>query len=309
MNKTKYMPLISILLISLSFRFFINYFISINQQINLWVILAGMINLLLVFNITQKVANYKIGMLTALLYAISPWTAYLELAGSQYIILLSCLLIIYSASQMFNLTKKFSLPMVALVIIIFLIKFNQITIFSDVGLVNAVNTFRGETNKTMFAPIGKIVENRYIYLSEHFVFNILKQFTPATYFTNQVQLLGFSFSPPIYVGFLIPFLFGFIKMIKLLPKSKAEVVTALSLIVPSILSKESPDLSHSILVSPIIFFCISIGLNDFLENYKKQIFRLLLLITLFMVVLQFLTTLSDIVIREPIRLQSIKKNV
>lgn len=307
MNRIRYLLLVFILLISLSFRLYINYFIPINQQVNLMVMLMGLANLILVFYIIQRLANYKVGLLAALLYAISPWTAYLELAASPYILLIALLMILYTVIQMFDVSKKFFLPLVILIIFTFIFWFNQITIFSDVGLINTVNTYRGEISQTVFAPLGKIIENRYIYLSEHLVFNILKQFTPATYFTNQVQLLGFSFAPPVYLGFITPFLFGLVKVIGLIPKNNIfeVVVLGIFLLLPSILSKNSPDLSRLILISPIIFFTISIGLYEFILKRKKKLFSFLLFLTLVMVALQLLTTLSDIVIREPVRLRTL----
>ncbi|MBU1031656.1 hypothetical protein KKE03_01890 [Patescibacteria group bacterium] len=304
MNRIGYLSLIFILLISLFFRLYVNYFIPINQQGNLLVIFMGLANLILIFYIIQRLVNYKVGLLAALLYAISPWTAYLEIAANSYIILLTLLLVLYLGTQVFNISKKFSLMLIFFTIAIFICKFNQITIFSDVGLINTVNSFRGEINQTIFVPLGKIIENRYIYLSEHLLFNTLKQFTPATYFTNQAQLLGFSNASPIYLGLIIPFLFGFIKFIKSISKSKiSEVMIVIFLLLPSILSKDSPDLFRLVLVSPIIFFIISNGIYEFILNYKRKVFRFLLLLTVFMVILQFFATLSDIATREPVRLQ------
>ncbi|MBU0999832.1 hypothetical protein KKE78_00350, partial [Patescibacteria group bacterium] len=205
MNRIRYLFLVFILLISLSFRLYINYFILINPRLNLLIIFAGLTNLVLIFYIIYRLANYKVGLLAALLYAVSPWLAYLEIAANPYVILLTFLLFFYMGAQVFNISKKLFLMFVILAISIYIYRFNQMTIFSDVGLINSVNSFRGEISQTIFASLGRIIENRYIYLSEHLVFNILKQFTPATYFTNQVSLLGFSNSPPIYLGFIIPF--------------------------------------------------------------------------------------------------------
>lgn len=304
MNKTKYLLLFLILLVSLVFRIYINYFIPVNQYLNIPMISMGLINLILVFIVVQRLVNIKMGLLVALLYAISPWTAYLELAASQYIILLTLLLTCFVINQVFRVNKKLVLLQVAFLIIIFLLKFNQITIFSNTGLINSVNSFRGETNQTIFAPVGKVIENRYSYLSGHLLFNILKQFTPATYFTNQARLLDFSFTPPIYLGFIIPFLFGFVKLIKSLTKNDILKVIIVSLLMlPSILSNNSPDLSRLVIASPVIFFIISSGFCIFIVNYKKGIFRFFLFLTLFLVALQLTATLSDIAIREPVRLQ------
>lgn len=304
MQKKKYLLLIFILIIALSFRLYINYFIPLNQQINLFFIVLGLVNLILISNAIQRITNYKIGLLAALLYAICPWTAYLELASSPYIFLLTLLLILYTGIQVFNIDKRFLLMTIIIGGIFFLYRYNQITIFSNIGLINAVNSFRGETSQTIFAPIGKFIENRYIYFSEHLLFNILKQFTPATYFTNQARLLGFSNTPPIYLGFLIPFLFGLLRLLRSIPRNRIlEIITGIFLIFPSILAKDSPDLSRLVLISPIIFYIISFGMYEFVLNYQKRFFRFLLFITLFIVMVQFLITLSDIAARESLRMQ------
>ncbi len=303
MKKTEYLLLVFILLISLSFRLIIFKFIPINQ-INLLIILMGLANLLLVFSIIRKLKNTVIGLMGALIYAISPWTAYLEVTASPYIILLTFLLVIYFGIKLFSMSNKIALILMALVIMIYTYSFNQIAIFSNIGLINTVNSFRGEINQTNFSSVGKFFENRYTYFSKHLIFNIMKQFTPATYFTNQKQLLGFSFSPPIYLGFIIPFLFGFVQLLRSITKNKIpEVIIGFFLILPSILSKDSPDLSRLVLVSPVFFYAISSGLYQFILNFKKGVFRFLLLLTLLLVVMQFFVTLSDIVIREPVRLQ------
>ncbi len=303
MKKTEYLLLVFILLISLSFRLIIFKFIPINQ-INLLIILMGLANLLLVFSIIRKLKNTVIGLMGALIYAISPWTAYLEVTASPYIILLTFLLVIYFGIKLFSMSNKIALILMALVIMIYTYSFNQIAIFSNIGLINTVNSFRGEINQTNFSSVGKFFENRYTYFSKHLIFNIMKQFTPATYFTNQKLLLGFSFSPPIYLGFIIPFLFGFVQLLRSITKNKIpEVIIGFFLILPSILSKDSPDLSRLVLVSPVFFYAISSGLYQFILNFKKGVFRFLLLLTLLLVVMQFFVTLSDIVIREPVRLQ------
>ena len=302
--RIRYLLLVFILLTSLIFRFYINYFIPVNQPINPPAIFAGLINLILLFVIIRQFTNYRIGLLAALLYALSPWTAYLELAASPHIFLLTILSVIFRMSQMFNINKKYSSVLLITAVTIYILIFNQIKIFSNVGLINAVNSFRGETNQTAFSPLGKIIENRYLYLSEHILFNILKQFTPATYFTNQAQLLGFSFSPPIFLGFIIPFMFGLIKLIKSFPRSKIpEVILIAFLLLPSILSENSPDISSLVVISPVIFYVISSGMYEFILNSRRKVFRFLLFLTILIVTFQFLTTISDIASREPVRLQ------
>lgn len=184
--------------------------------------------------------------------------------------------------------------------------FSQLALFSNVGLVNAVNTFRGELLGTPYYKIGKLVENRYFYLSEHFFLNFLNHLSPVTYFTPQFKLLGFSFSPPIFVGWLVPFFYGLKKTRRYLNKERLAVLFVLLL--PSILSRESPDLTKAVLLSPILFLAIAAGV---VRLYKSQSFilRLLLLVSVCLVLFQGLVTMADISNREPVRLMKMSQGL
>lgn len=83
------------------------------------------------------------------------------------------------------------------------IRDKQISFVSDVGLINAVNQFRGEVNESELSYMGRIIENRYIYFTQHLTFNFVEHFAPVVYFTPELRMLGFSFSPPLPVGFLL----------------------------------------------------------------------------------------------------------
>lgn len=302
MHRTGYLLLVFILLISLSFRLVINYFIPITQQINLPLIFMGVANLVLVFIIIRRLVNFRVGLLTSLLYAISPWTAYLEISGSFYIFLLWWLLILTAILISISNKKIFFLA-ISIFILFSFIK-NPPTIFSDVGLLNSVNTFQGETRNAGFGLLGRLVENRYIYFGEHLIFHILKQFTPATYFTNQSTMLGFSFTPPIFLGFIIPFVLALFMKIKNLSKNDIYKTAVIALLfLPSILHKDSPHLPSLVLASPIIFYMISCGIYEFVTNYKRPNHKFLFFLTIFLVTLQFLVTLIDIAVREPVRMQ------
>ena len=374
MNKFSHPLLIIILIISFGLRLFVLYFLPISQKaaeplllsqlvnhaflIPSWLIIAfGSLNVLLIFAILKKITSVRIGLISALLYAISPWIAYLEVAGSLYIFLITHLLLfilgllflnnqrkvvgfslvcisslslIYSSLVMwivlpiliFSLTKlnyinreRLKIYILLIVILILptllllkdttvlkIILSREISLFSNVGLINAVNTFRGETNQTQFAAAGKYIENRYFYLSEHLLFNLLKHISPVTYFTSEFKMLSFSFSPPIFVGFLIPLLMGLNMWFKLGVKFRWGLFMVLALLLPSILSVDSPNMNRLVLVSPIIFLLISLGMEELLKR-KNISFKFLILVTLILVSIQGLTTLSDILKREPTRLQ------
>ncbi len=183
---------------------------------------------------------------------------------------------------------------------------NQVSVFSEVGLVNAVNTFRGEIAQTNFSIFGKLTENRYFYLSEHLVFNLLKHLTPVTYFTPEFKMFDFSFSPPLLLGFLLPFMFGLKNIFDFSLKNKWVFLVILSLILPSILSKNSPDLNRLVLITPVMFVLIAEGFKTLITK-KSVVYKLLLALTLIIVFSQLLTVISDIFLRENMRLFQIKK--
>jgi hypothetical protein len=319
----------------------------------------GLINLILMIFISKKLLGSKLNYIPPLLYAVSPWSIYLEVGGSLYIpvltffllmfvslksiknhklslslFLLSSVCMVYSSILIwftlpflvFSLVKLNYLPrenlrvyLLALFIFCLPLAFitfkniegieniysKQVSIFSEVGLINTVNVFRGETSKTKWAILGRFVENRYFYLSEHFVFNLLKHLSPVAYFTPEFKIYDFSFSPPIFVGFLLPFLFGLKNLYYLCLKNKWLILTIFSLILPSLLSKNSPDLNRLILVSPGIFILISLGFTQLLNTENKW-GKILLVMSITLILLQLFITSSDIYMRENIRLFQIK---
>lgn len=325
-----------------------------------WGIGIGLINLLLIIIISRKLISNKIWYIPALLYAISPWTIYLEVGGSLYIPVLTCLLLMFisfkkvlnnkinfiilvtasSAAVYTSILMWFSLPLLIfslfklgcfnerkiktyllLVTLICLpllfaavgnvasiknVLSNQVSIFSEVGLINSVNVFRGETAKTKYAILGKLVENRYFYLSQHFLFNFLKHFSPVTYFTPEFKMFSFSFNPPIMMGFLVPFFFGLKYLFDSILRNRWMLVTMVALLLPSILSKNSPDLNRLVLTAPVIFLLICNGFIELL-NRKSLFYKLLLAVVFILVDIQVFVFISDIYLREHIRLHQILK--
>lgn len=293
-----------ILLLATLFRFFIfNSIHPVSQDFQAHLVI-GSLNIILLWLIIRKRNNF-VALVSSFLYAISPWAAYSDVFGSSFTLYLLFLLI-FLFGFTFIKSKIFFMGIIIFMSVIFILYRSEISLFENVGLINSVNEFRGETNQTIFAKFGKLIENRYIYLSEHLIFNILKQFTPATYFTNQVPMFNFSFSPPIYLGFIIPFSFTLFELIKTFGRNMIfKLSLVILLMLPSILYKSSPDLSRLILISPVIFFIISKGLYELILNIKRKKFKFLIFITIFLVTLQFFLTLSDIAIREPVRYQAL----
>lgn len=266
-------------------------------------LMFGIGNIILLWFLGKKLFSRDISLYLVFLYSVSPWTAYMEISGTIYIFILFCILGLFLGG-LFLKSKLGKILLFCLAAgIVLLFTYNKISLFSDPGLINSVNQFRGETSQSKIAYIGKITENRYTYLSEHVLFNILNQFTPSVYFTPQFKLLNFSFSPPIFLGFIVPFLFGLPVFFKMILDRKLVALSVFYLTIPSILSKQSPDLTKLIIVAPVLFLIISLGIKTLVLKRQKKVFNYLLLICISLVTVQFFVTIQDILLREPARLQ------
>lgn len=184
--------------------------------------------------------------------------------------------------------------------------YNEVTIFSDPGFINSVNVYQGENKKAHINIPGKIIENKYTYGFEYVANNFLSNISLVTYFTNQSKILDFSFSPPIFIALLIPFSFGIFMLSKSVKTNKKWILIGL-LILPSLLSQYSPNLSKLIIISPFVFTIIGYGLNYQLK-YKQKTAKYLIFIVLTIFILQFFVTLEDITTREPLRLHNYLTN-
>lgn len=172
---------------------------------------------------------------------------------------------------------------------------NQVTILSDPSLISATNQFQGESRKKGFSIAAKLVENKYIFIAKFALLKSMKHITPSTYFTSQEGLLTFSFTPPIFAGFLVPFLYGLYLIIES-PANRKFLFVSLPLLLPSILSQKIVDLNKLILFEPIVIFIISYGIIKMLRG--RRFYRLLLLLSIVLLVGQFLVTIFDITYRE-----------
>lgn len=189
---------------------------------------------------------------------------------------------------------------------------SEIQIFSDPGMLNAINYQRGWAREDGLENMAKITSNKYLNYGEFLMLKSFKHLVPSTFFTSQEKLLGFSFSPPIYLGFIIPFLYG-IYIILSKNFSKFTHVNKLSIffhlkllilttifIIPAVLSKQIVDLNRLILFSPVVFIVISLGVVAMIKQSKTH--KLLLLICLIFITFQIGITITDIETREGIRL-------
>ncbi|EKD89955.1 MAG: hypothetical protein ACD_32C00110G0011 [uncultured bacterium] len=173
--------------------------------------------------------------------------------------------------------------------------FSEINVISDPGLLNAVNKYQGAARSKGLGGLAKISENKYIFLTEYLFLKYAKSFVPATYFTPAEKLLNFSFSPPIYLGFLIPFLYG---LYKFLNPSILRKILLLStvLVIPSVLAKPLVDLNRLVLFAPVVIFVISYGYVKMIEQKEKT--KFLILLSIVIIVFQLFVTFFDIQARE-----------
>lgn len=179
---------------------------------------------------------------------------------------------------------------------------NNVGIFQEVGLINGVNTLQGQTRESGYGLLARLVENRYFYLGDFFVLTVLKNISLGTYFSPQEKILGFSFSAPLFIGFLVPFLMGLSKFFKN-PNKLGFFAIVFLLLLPSVLARRSPDLEKLLIISPFFFFMIAYGLTD----VRKKMSVVIILFLVVIVVIQGVTTITDIATREPQRAHIFKE--
>lgn len=335
-----------------------NIFFSdlINQpiHISLWLgYLFGFVDMVFYYVIGRKLFASNNAFIPALIFGISPWTAYLLAAGSVYPFVVCLILLIGygfllldSSKQIFGkiliiigsviafysslymiivlplffigivLFKIIPLSRIALIILpisilllplAFLIILNfggaknifnqQVTIFYDPGVIQSINVFQGQAQKSGMGQISRIAENRYEHLLRYSILKIMGNLVPAVYFTPQEKLLGFSFSPPIYLGFIIPFLYGLYQILCSRVLRKYFVVS-LILIIPSVMAQQQVDLNRLFIIIPTIVLTISYGLIVLYHKRRQKLFGVILYSVLSLIIFQMVVTVFDITTRE-----------
>lgn len=312
----------------------------------------GLVNLLLLWLIGKRFFEGYSSLIPSVIYAISPWSSYLVVAGSLYIYLSFLLLLVfycviliragrrflgsilmtgavsvamYSSLLLFLLlpaifvlviilkvTPFISSKLLILLIILLLpilffiysnsqgfknIMNNEIKIFEDPGLLNMVNRYQGAASQQGLGSLARLSENKYLFFSEYLLLKIAKQFVPSTYFTSQEKLLNFSFSPPLYLGFLIPLVFGLFQLLKYLNFKKVLLASSL-LVIPSVLAKSMVDLNRLFIFMPVIILVTTFGLILLYEQRNRKKIAIIFAISILLVIFQFFVTISDIQIRE-----------
>jgi hypothetical protein len=175
---------------------------------------------------------------------------------------------------------------------------NEVSIFADPGLINTVNSFEGEARQVNMSILGRISENKYVFSGEYLLSKFSEQLVPATFFTSQGKLLDFSFSSPIFLGFLIPFFFGIYLLLKSDNIRNILLVSGL-LAVPSVFAQETINLNRLVIFIPVVIFIISYGIVKLLEQKDKN--KVWILVFSILVLLQIFITINDINVREKAR--------
>lgn len=169
----------------------------------------------------------------------------------------------------------------------------DIKFFSDPGWMNNTNVFQGEGRNAGLSLLTRISENKYLSLGKEITNKSVKNVLPSTFFTPQEKLLNFSFTPPIFLGFLIPAFLGLYYVLKS-EKLRKYLFLSLVLLIPSFLSKNSLDLNRLLIFFPVILLLICYGLINLYEQKRK----IILGIIIFLVLTQLLGTLFDLGSRE-----------
>ncbi len=269
----------------------------------------GFLNSVLIYLVARKYLDVRGSLVSVFAYASSPLIAYYEFSSSVFIPIVTCLFFV--GWLLINIPKKLNIyfyPVLLgllLLILLFLFKVNLITLYSDPGVENGLNQLRGESIKNSYSLESKLIENKYSYFSLHFLFNFINQFSPAVYFTPEYKILGFSFSPPILFAFMILTIIGLVSLIKEFKIFLALLLMFSILILPSALSKNSPDLERLIIAVPLI--CILAGYGFAQSKNLKPAFAKTLYLTFFILsFFQLVMIIFDIALREPIRLILLK---
>lgn len=173
----------------------------------------------------------------------------------------------------------------------------ELGIYSNPDLVNGVNQYQGAAQDMGFRSLARISQNKYLFFAEYASFKYIRQFTPSTFFTSNEKLLKFSFSSPIFLGFIIPFIYGLYYLLGNLTVRKFLFISTI-LTLPSILADGFTDLNHLIIFAPVMILIISYGIILMLQKTNDRKVFMFMIITSILIIFQTAVTISDIKLRE-----------
>ncbi|MBU2577907.1 glycosyltransferase family 39 protein [Patescibacteria group bacterium] len=177
---------------------------------------------------------------------------------------------------------------------------NNLSLFTDIGILNGINAMRGDELRMGTPLFGKIFFNKLFWLAK-ITERVLGHFSPYFYFAKGEQnpLHGLWNFGPMFLVLIFPFISGLLIIVKK-PNYPQKLFLFWFLIVATVsgLLKKSPDLSRLIFGSPLIFIIISLGLVNFSRRLVNWVMIPLILVNFFFV-------FYDAAVKEPVRAQKV----
>ena len=175
---------------------------------------------------------------------------------------------------------------------------NDFSLFKDIGIINSINSLRGEEITSGLPLVGKIFYNKAFWLIK-FLESFLKQFNPRFLFAagDGDPLHGFSNFGPLLLILLPITLVGLLYLIREKQISLYTLAMTIWLVAagfPSALAGKNPDQSKCIFIVPLILIIAALGIYSLkLKIYKVIFFALFFL--------NFIFFVFDVLYKEPIR--------
>jgi len=249
MHKLFFKHLVILLLIFVVTRLY-----RIGIQDNLIVYGISFVNAVVLYLITVKKVPRLTPFWTPIIYTLSPWTLYLENLKSIYLLVT----LIFVMTFYLSLYRKTLIYFNVAVVLVTIIFFNKELFYSDIGIINAANVFRGEALLEGLGLISKLIESKYVLYAVTLVTKTLAVADPLIYFSGQAKEIPFFTYPPVWLGLLPIFAIGFWKIL-----GKVDKIWFLVLgLLPGILSVKYYDFEKLFLFTPFIFLVTAIGVKN-----------------------------------------------
>jgi hypothetical protein len=260
--------------------------------------IASFLNSLVIYFVVFKIVSKSYALWASLIYIISPWIFYYEFMGSKYILYLFIFLALYYLS----LYKRIFKVLMLFLVIYLVSQFTKRNLFfSDIGIVNAVNVFRGEAQIEGYGIISKIIENRYIYYVFTLFIKTLGITDPLIYFSGQARSLPFMHTPPLWLGLLPMFILGLWQIFR---KGKDMAILLMG-VIPGVLYINMYNFEKLLLLVPFIVISTVLGINEFNQS-KSLLSKILFYFCIALVILQVFVFIPDLMFKEALRFQSLK---
>jgi len=176
------------------------------------------------------------------------------------------------------------------------ILYHDLSLITDVGISNGINSMRGEELKSGNPLLGRLFFNKSFWLIKYLE-RFLAHFSPVYYFAigDQNPLRGLWNFGPFYLCLIVPTLFGLWTIIKEKDeKGKFLIIWICLGAIVSALVKKSPDGSRLIFSFPVLLLLVSLGMKTVFNHWWRWLF-----IAVF--VFNIAVVAFDTVQKEPIR--------